>query len=325
MGDPIANEPFKELLHSVAPEMDERLEALFCICAPVFEIDHNDQSILFEADSTTNHIRIGMRCTVRLHALALAAGVVQGAFATQILSQMNAQERRNLLAPFGVLMEWAVKHEVEQRFEKLYQYTPDLRSIFPGAELELPVEILSSLNRSQRTFGERFFRIASAFILLHELAHLHYGHRYCQGYPSIEQEKEADQYAADWLLDSISGKTSNRRARRVNLLLGISVALLWFTILDVYLGPQPSRTHPPAYQRLFQVIGRCVSPDDETEANVIWDFIGRMLFGHMSIMGFDFDPAVFQQGDLKQTVSNLIDMISKAKGRRIKLNPSGLW
>ena len=118
-----------------------------------------------------------------------------------------------------------------------------------GSEHDLPSEFLASLSRSQPRSGIGLFMIAIAFIVLHELAHLKLRHERCEGPASIEQEKEADRFAAEWLLNA-----SDSSSTRCNNFLGIAIALLWLTVFNVYIGPGNYRTHPSGYDRLYQVL-----------------------------------------------------------------------
>jgi len=48
-------------------------------------------------------------------------------------------------------------------------------------------------------------------------------------------------------------------------MLGISVALLWLTVFNIFLGPIKNDTHPQGYDRLFQVLDHGIEQTDEDE------------------------------------------------------------
>jgi hypothetical protein len=220
---------------------------------------------------------------------------------------MEADERRKLFSPADSFLTWAVGRDLQQSL-KSQGWDFDLEEIMRGSEKELPVELLPSLTRKQRILGEGLFRYASAFILLHELAHLSLGHISCKGDWSIHQEKEADCFAADWLLDSRSFGAPD--PHRMNVLIGMAVALLWLTVLNVYLGPHENETHPEGYDRLFQVLDHAINRDNENESSIVWFFVSNLLFVHMDNAGFDFDGSKMQ-GSPRDEVNYLIDILSK--------------
>jgi hypothetical protein len=301
-----------------APAKAADLDDLFQRLSPVCELDHTEERILFHADADQNLIRIGTKCTMRLQAHALAAGVVIVGIGTPGFKEMNSDERKKLFVPANVLFTWAVSRDLQQSLQRLEGYERDLNTILQGADNDLPEEQLATLNKSQRVLGEGLFRFATAYILLHELGHLSFGHGRCQGYWSVQQEKDADWFAADWLLQAAVEKQGNPQAGRLNVLFGISVALLWLTVFNVFLGRRQSSTHPEGYDRLFQVLDRGIDQTDETEHQMIWYFVSTMLFSHMWAAGYDFDErdAAQMQGDPRDEVNYLIDRIAKEDRKR---------
>src|SRR5829696_7816079 len=102
------------------------------------------------------------------------------------------------------------------------------------------------MSRLHKEMGMRFFRCACACILLHELGHLKLRHSYSIGCP-IAQEREADRFAAEWLLGDAADSSEERKVDRLCALIGIALALLWLTIFNVYLGQKNAPTHPEGY------------------------------------------------------------------------------
>jgi hypothetical protein len=159
-----------------------------------------------------------------------------------------------------------------------------------------------------------FFKFATAWILLHELGHLKLGHARTEGYRSLVQEKEADRFAAEWMVDGArESRSSERDVDRLCSLFGIALALLWATVFNVYFGQSESRTHPEAYDRLFQVLDQVIDRTDEQEYFGVWQSVATLLFIHMHSAGYDFDngDAILMQGDPRDQVNYLIDRISK--------------
>lgn len=309
-------EPIKNLLRMAAPAKAADLDALFQRLSPVCELDRTEERILFKADADKNLIRIGAKCTIRLQIHALAAGVIIAGIGTPGFKEINSDERKKLFGPADVLFAWAVGRDLQQWLKQIDGIQRDLATILRGAENDFPKDLLASLSEKQRVLGKGLLRFATAYILLHELGHLNFGHRRCQGYWSVQQEKDADWFAADWLLEvATQGGT---QANRLNVLFGISVALLWLAVFNVFLGPAHSNTHPEGYDRIFQVLDRGIDPQDEIEHQMIWYFVSTMLFSHMWAAGFDFDErdAAQMQGDPRDEVNYLIDRIAKEDRKR---------
>lgn len=108
--------------------------------------------------------------------------------------------------------------------------------------------------------------MGAAFILHHELAHIRLNH---SAPTDIDQEREADYAAADWILDGTAAGTEQFRKRA----LGISVALLYLISSGVYTGDHDGTKHPKDYNRLLFTLERHVAPDTDD----VWAFVNGML------------------------------------------------
>ena len=219
---------------------------------------------------------------------------------------MPPESSGKFFAPADRLLNWAVGRDLQQRLKQIEGYDRDLATILRGAEEDLPAELFASHEQNQRLTGEMLFRFALAFILLHELAHLHYAHRRESGYLSIQQEKDADWFAAEWLLDAASEKHPNPEARCLHVLFGVSVALLWLTVFNVFLGQSESESHPEGYDRLFQVLDRGIDPADHAESPMVWYFVSTLLFIHMDSAGFNIAPSSSEPPTPEMTLTRLL-------------------
>jgi hypothetical protein len=220
---------------------------------------------------------------------------------------MRADERQVLVRPADKFLTWAVGRDLQQSLISSGNKF-DLAEIMRDSESELSNELLENMSREQRVAGNGLFRYAMAFVLLHELAHLDYGHAPCSGAWSFHQEKDADRFAADWLLDSTQQKLPMHR--RINILNGMSIALIWITVRNIYLGPTDSDTHPEGYDRLFQVLDHAINPGDEIESSMAWYFVMIILFVHMDNADYELDSSKMQDGP-KDAVNYMIDVLSK--------------
>jgi Peptidase U49 len=298
--------PLFDVLRRAAPHKGQELDKLIAERNPRFLLDAEEEKILFRTNGSMNTITIGVKCTCRLQAHSVAGGIFISALSTSGYLKLSPQERAKLYAPAEPLLTWAVGRDLRGWLKRRDGIERSLEEIMEGSEMELPPDLLASLTPEQWVLGQGLFTFATAFILLHEFGHLHLNHSGCSGTASILQEKDADRFAADWLI----GSSSLSEARRLNCLLGMSIALLWLTVFNVFLGPGQSRTHPRGYDRLFQVLDLAISSDDEVESVMVWEFVSRLLFVHMDTADFQFD-ASRMQGTPRDQVNYLVDLLSK--------------
>jgi Peptidase U49 len=305
-------EPIRALLRQVLRRKATDFDGLLSQLAPVLELDKEEDRIIFQTTiGNPNVIRIGVKCTVRLQAHAYASGIIIAALSTPGFNELSDSDRQELLSPADGFLTWAVGRDLQTWLRRREGFDTDLDKILAGAGTELPESLLTSLSRKQRIFGEGLFRIACAWIILHEIGHLHSGHVACREYESISQEKEADRFATDWLLDGASS-SQNAESSRINALFGIAVALTWLTVFNVFLGQMESVTHPQGYDRLFQVLDHAIDPQNKVEHAMVWFFVDQMLLIHMWSAGFNStQDAKHVYEDPRDHVNDLIDRISK--------------
>jgi hypothetical protein len=306
--------PIRRLLRSVSLKKEKEFDALFDKLAPVCELDRKSERNLFQAKlGDPNIIRIGLQCTVRLDAHAHAAGVIVAALGTDGFTKMEKVDRDKLLAPANTILNWVVGLDLQRWLTKKgFNVRPE--DILTGGFSEMPTEVIGELDDTQRILGRGFFLYASAFILLHEIGHLKFGHNES----THENEKIADRFAAEWMSDAATD-SDNEEFDRLSALYGIAVALLWLTVFNFYFGQQQSTTHPESYDRLFQVLDGVIDPTNDDEQRMVWFFVARMLLIHMWSAGFDFDSeqdAFHMQGDPRDEVNHLIDRISNGDKKR---------
>ncbi len=305
-------DPLRKLLRQVVRDRFHDLDRLLSQISPVLELDKEEDQILFQARSgNPNVIRIGVKCTVRLQSHAYASGIIIAALSTPGYSELSDSDRRELVSPADRFLNWAVGRDLQLRLRQGEGFDKDLDEIFDGAGEELPESLLISMSRMQRAFGEGWFRIALAWIILHEIGHLHCCHVSCRGYESISQEKEADRFATDWLVDGASSY-QNAESSRINALFGIAIALTWVTVFNVFLGQMKTETHPQGYDRLFQVLEHAIDRQNGVEHAMVWFFVEQMLLKHMWSAGFSFfQGSKHTYEDPRDRVNDLIDRISK--------------
>lgn len=190
------------LIKRVAPERAAQLEANVADLGVTFRIDENEERIFFRADPQNKIIVVGSKCLARLWIHAFATFTI---FYDTVALKTRDPEGTTLdlrssdrLRKAAALLKWAVKADVQVKLSDQIGVNPEL--------LLLPQELKDVF------FGDNFARdkqvaddhafLALGFILLHELAHVRFGHTAQEHLRKVEQEKEADQFAAQWLLDS---------------------------------------------------------------------------------------------------------------------------
>jgi hypothetical protein len=303
----------RKLLISVSPNRAPELTALLDELRPLWLLNRDADRILFQAKlGQPNEIRMGLKCSKRLQVHSYAIAVIL----TSI--ERPKQERDPIFTLVDEMLNWAVGVDLGPWLERAGVELP-ANHILRQTDNDIPDHLLSKLSKMNRVVGMGIFRSATAWILFHELGHLKLGHTYLEGVPSLEQEKEADRFAAEWMTEAASESSADQRPfDRLCALFGATSALLWLTVFNVFFGPMESDTHPEGYDRLFQVLDQVIDRSDELEYGAVWESIALMLFVHMTSAGYEFDErdATHMQGDPRDEVNYLIDRISNFERKR---------
>jgi hypothetical protein len=308
----VSFEPLAKLLKQAAPAKASELDEFLSQLQPVCQIDRTEERLLFRACSASKTIEFGMKCTCRLQSHAYAAAAIILALGECENRVATDDERHALFHPADCFLNWAVSRDIQQSLLQTDGNELPLESIMTGAVNELPDGLLASLSQDQRRFGEGLFKLAAAFILLHEIGHIALAHTGSTGLWSIEQEREADRFAAAWLVEAASSERGSEEHSRLTVLFGISIALLWLTVRNVYLDCDESSTHPQPFERLYQVLNQYVDPANELEYGAVWHFISTMLYIHMENAGYEFRLEDFRV-DPREEVNHLINRLSRGE------------
>ena len=96
------------------------------------------------------------------------------------------------------------------------------------------------------------FLLAVGWILHHEHAHVRCNHQSSDPIYSVQEEREADDLAVDWVFGACTDERM-RLTRQVGML----IALIALQYLDVPAGRDSVvRTHPPTTERIFRCLNR---------------------------------------------------------------------
>lgn len=177
---------FRRLLQIAAPGKEIQINELFTRLCPRFIADESDERRQFRASSDTNTIIFSMEATRRLEAHACAFAAITIANPLEGSASDNGK-REKLLAAASAFLTWGVSHDLQHKLRTPDGKTRPIESIMSGATDELPSDMVALMDADDRRYGRNLFLIASSFIMLHELGHLHYRHVRCEGYWSHRQ------------------------------------------------------------------------------------------------------------------------------------------
>jgi len=114
----------------------------------------------------------------------------------------------------------------------------------------LPRPLIDGDPKSVLKVADELFLCAIAWIFHHEIAHVRNRDQHFDDAHAIEQERRADREATEWILSkSAVAKESRKR------LMGIATAILAFQTLETPGSKTGFRTHPEAFQRLYDNLG----------------------------------------------------------------------
>jgi hypothetical protein len=109
-----------------------------------------------------------------------------------------------------------------------------------------------------------------AFLIHHELAHIKARHPS----KSIENEKEADAEAANWILHRSLEENDLRFIKRS---LGIAIPLEVLITKGILTGEYGGRDHLPSYDRMLQILGSFITDKN----HVVWGVVIAILKLHL--------------------------------------------
>ena len=142
------------------------------------------------------------------------------------------------------------------------------------------------------------------YILLHEIAHVARGHGPSRGDAgwSIEQEKEADRQAIDWLFSDQPDPASRTRIKRG---IAVGLALVSQVAGAMFTGKFASKDHPPEWQRLDQIVHYI----EDDPAHPVFAFLSQVLPFFRTISGGLFHGKAYD--DYLQAFDGFIDQLSR--------------
>jgi hypothetical protein len=304
-----SHEFFVDLLKKITPERSDELEQLLREHSIQFRVDDVSQRCRIWTVPATHEIFVATGCDARLWAYSYAYLGIYAELAKLKKDDLAARAtafQRNI-SGFVQLLEWAVAEDLaairahRMREDHTSASLPDWAStpFDSNPESKLP-GVAGGLANT-----------AIGYILLHEIAHIVLGHKPGEGVDRILEEKEADYWAADWIAGPDDLDSSLRKPR----LVGIALGLIWLLTLEIHLGPEVSTTHPPSYDRLFQVLSRVLPAgvdNVDTEGHLVWSFAQVAIALHLTKVGIPLHEQK-QFNSFKEMVDYYVEIISRLK------------
>jgi hypothetical protein len=140
----------------------------------------------------------------------------------------------------------------------------------------------------------------------HELAHIRRRHVKSSGTWSVEQEREADYEAADWIL----GPNPNLRdALFTKQMPGVSLALEALVVRNIYGGREEGITHPYSWDRIFNTLSRYI-PDG---GHPVYAFIIFTMKLHLDNAAVTTPQRVFT--DFYECFNTYVEVLSRRDAR----------
>lgn len=174
----------------------------------------------------------------------------------------------------------------------------------------LPLPVPCPEKESNENVADELTLVACAFLLHHELAHINLRHR---GFTKsdlqdsslrhlcLDQEKDADATAAEWVLGGITPSIP----AFVKRILGITQALLILNMIGLYRGSLGGFSHPFSYDRLDSRLKGALG----AQSHVAKGFAFSILDLHYQNTGRKMQQTKFDTPE--EALEHLCDMLAK--------------
>lgn len=263
--------PVDPLLRHLAPALanivPERIDAIFAATADhtLFIVD--DARFVCHFDHTTKTITISRGVVEVMWALSHAYFV--------LFDRVLAGRLVTAPVVFDLTTNADLKRAMETLAWALNRHLHGDSDDWPAT---LPHPVPKPAQDSDESVSDELALCAVAFLLHHELAHSRFKHLPLpEGADSIDQERQADYEAAEWILGRLDGPSQQMDPFFRKRTLGVSVALTFMVAVGIHSGSHGGKKHPRHFDRLINTLDRHISdPNHPT-----WSFIIGPLALHM--------------------------------------------
>jgi Peptidase U49 len=302
-------------LRCLVPEKSHQIDRFVEIIGGLtFLEDDRSERFLFQASADQRVITIGLKGLQRLWAYCLAyfciyteIGEIKQANPAAREFDLNSTDR---FRKARKLLSWAVGNEIIIIQAKIAGVDPKTFEM-PS---DLPQPFAASAHGSDESCADELCLVALGWIIFHELVHIERGHKNLEAEieeilrnkdfenarkisdklkaaaqevsaQSILEEKEADMGAAEWVLSGVLDDQPKLLKRGM----GVMVGLVWLASREVYKHREEFGTHPPAYDRLYQVLLQFFPDGGDANHDLIWNSSQLMLNLHLQDYGIPLD------------------------------------
>lgn len=262
-----------DLINSVARIAPERIDEL-----DSFRLQHdpcavftNDKKFSFRVNTESKVIKLP---TVALEYLWCAC------YAFYVLYQEYSAANQDNATQFD-----ANGTDRSRTAMSIYRWGIEQLSKKPSEEwpsyLPAPVANTANSNCDIKVANELYLCSAS-WIIHHEFAHIYCGHKNepINDEESRAQEKEADDSATKWVLESVSDEAILKKRG-----LGIVIAALVIMTQDILVGEFKETTHPSSFNRLYGILDNYFKDPDD----LVYVFSVVICHINMTFAGMDID------------------------------------
>lgn len=185
------------------------------------------------------------------------------------------------------------------------QLNKDERDDWPG---HLPRPLPNPPRNSDENVADELTLAAGGFLLHHELAHVRNRHSApVSDELSLQQEKEADIAAAEWVLDGLCDCHDPRFTKRM---LGIVNALLLTAAMSLHGNRLGGRTHPCSHDRLSSLIERFLGKEEHVARAFAWAVLSlHFQVSRRVIKGTEFE-------DFRDGLESICDQLAGEARRK---------
>lgn len=239
-------------------------------------------------------------CKIDGNELSLSTRAIETLWCYAFASVVTYEEMFQGKAPQGIV--WIQVSETLSLARACASWTVDALKVskapFPHFPSHFPVPDDAESYGVPGTLARELTFCAIAFLLLHELGHRDL--RHTGGGLNIDAERDADYFAADWILDRAPSSSTCFKKRAM----GMAIALLSLTAHGIATGDHDGVEHPRDFDRLINTLERHADRDHE-----VWAFQAALLCVHTQASGI-YPPSVPVR-DFWGLVQHYADVLSR--------------
>ncbi len=205
----------------------------------------------------------------------------------------------------SVVMDPSGDFELQNAY-KLFEWSLNVfDGNIPGLKwpANLPMPLPDAGGNSWEALADELTLEAVGYLLLHEIAHVYLKHDVSESSAwSIEQEKEADSQALEWIFRGAQNPTNGHQIKRS---ISIATALLMQCAFALFTKKWGGESHPPKWQRLDQAM-RQIATDPN---HPVFAFLGQLARMYRTMAKSPSDS--YQYNNFLAAFDHFIETLSK--------------